>query len=220
MNKWEDSFRKTSSENNGNKMCHCSSDQGLFVPNRQLSILVALLLLLAFSIFMAGYFLGKKKAVEQFAEKIHQEAFADQIYTTVLSAAQDQQSVLNNLLVTNGDDSTLSPESTNQDVVAEQDIVVAQSLLQDASENMIKQRYYAQLIGFGTEKAAQLFVKKLLAKGIETEVKKRVSKTVKGHTSYWYQVVTAPYSNKNDLSAVVDRLAKEENIKGACIRSC
>jgi len=92
--------------------------------------------------------------------------------------------------------------------------------LQDASENAQEQRYYAQLIGFGTEKAAQLFVKKLLAKGIETEVKKRVSKTVKGHTSYWYQVVTAAYSNKNDLSAVVDRLAKEENIKGACIRSC
>jgi len=221
MNKWEDSFKKTSSENNGNKMCHCSNDQGLFVPNRQLSIVVALLLLVAFSIFMAGYFLGKKKAVEQFAEKIHQEAFADQIYTTVLSAAQDQQSAHNNLLVTNIDDSTLLPESINQDVVAvEQGIVITQSSLQDASESIQQQRYYAQLIGFGTEKAAQLFVKKLSIKGIETEVKKRVSKTVKGHTSYWYQVVTATYSNKNDLSAVVDRLAKEENIKGACIRSC
>src|SRR5438309_2183421 len=222
MNKWEDSFKKTSSENNGNKMCHCSNDQGLFVPNRQLSVVVALLLLLAFSIFMAGYFLGKKKAVEQFTEKVHQEAFADQVYTTVLSSAQDQQCTQNNLLVTNIDESILSPESINQDVAAvEQSTVFAQSSLQETSEKIQEQqRYYAQLIGFGTEKAAQLFVKKLSVKGIETEVKKRVSKTVKGRTSYWYQVVTALYSNKNDLSAVVDRLAKEENIKGACIRSC
>ena len=61
MSKWEDSFRKTSIENNGSKACHCSGNQGLFVPNRQLSVVVTLLLLLSFSIFMTGYFLGKKK---------------------------------------------------------------------------------------------------------------------------------------------------------------
>jgi cell division protein FtsN len=213
MSKWEDSFRKTSIENNGSKTCHCSGNQGLFVPNRQLSVVVALLLLLSFSIFMTGYFLGKKKAVEQFTENMQQDAFADKIYTTVLSTVQENQSSVETaLLVTDADERVdLSVQSINQEISAIEQEVVAQQQ---------EHHYYAQLIGFGTEKSAQLFVKKLAAKGIETEVKKRISKTVKGHTSYWYQVVTAAYSNKNDVSVIVDRLAKEENIKDACIRVC
>lgn len=211
MSKWEDSFKKNPFENSGDKMCPCSSNQGLFVPNRQLSIVVALLLFFAFSIFMTGYFLGKKKAIEQFTEKIQQEAVADHIYTTVLTTTPNENVTSDMLLVTSLDDNvaTSSLMSTIEvDVVAQE---------QTIAEN---HRYYAQLIGFGTEKAAQLFVQKLAKKGIETEVKKHVSKTAKGNTSYWYQVVTAPYNNKDDLSVLVDKLAKEENIKGACIRIC
>src|SRR5690242_19151110 len=103
MSKWEDSFKKTV-EYNDNKGCHCSGNQGLFVPNRQLSFVVALLLLVSFAVFMTGYFLGKKKAVEQFTEKMQQEVFSDQVYTAVLSTAQDQQPEINTLLVTNADD--------------------------------------------------------------------------------------------------------------------
>ena len=210
MSKWEDSFKKNYFENNGDKMCQCSSNQGLFVPNRQLSIIVALLLFFAFSIFMTGYFLGKKKAVEQFSEKIEQDAFADNIYTTILATTQDEQLVTDTLLVTNRDDNVATSPLIHNEVTAKQeDVVVEQN-----------HHYYAQLIGFGTEKAAQLFVQKLAKKGIETEVKKHVSKTAKGNVSYWYQVVTAPYRNKDDLSVVVERLTKEENIKGACIRIC
>ena len=210
MSKWEDSFRKTPIDNNGSKVCHCSDSQGLFVPNRQLSVAVAAFLFLAFSIFMAGYFLGKKKAVEQFTERMQQDAFADQIYTTVLSTTQDLQPATNSLLVA----------SFNDDVVPSQLVSHDEIVLDNAVLENNAQHYYAQLIGFGTEKAAQLFVKKLSVKGIETEVKKRISKTVKGHSSYWYQVVTTAYTNKSDLSELVDRIAKEENIKGACIRVC
>ena len=118
MNKWEDSFRKISVENSG-KGCPCSTNQGLFIPNRQLSFIVASLLLLFFSIFMAGYFLGKKKAVEQFTQEMRQDAFADQIYTTVLSTTQENQlSSENALLVTHADDIlTLPSQSINQDIV-------------------------------------------------------------------------------------------------------
>lgn len=221
MSKWEDSFRKTPVENSGSKVCHCSDNQGLFVANRQLSFVVAILLFLAFAIFMTGYFLGKKKVVEQFAQEMHQEAFADKIYTSMLSATQEQDPTATALLVTDATVaevidmplSDTSSQSINQSIaIAEQEIVEV-----DRARDKL---YYAQLIGFGTEKAAQLFVKKLSTKGIETELKKRVSKTAKGRTSYWYQVVTAAYSNKDDLVALVDKLAKEENIKDACIRVC
>jgi hypothetical protein len=77
-----------------------------------------------------------------------------------------------------------------------------------------------QLIGFGTEKAAQKFVQKLALKNIETFVKKRISKTAKGRTVYWYQVVTPPYDNKETLTLLVNKLAKEERLSGIYIGSC
>lgn len=213
MNKWEDSFKKSPVNE---QACHCSNNQGLFVPNRQLSFIVAGLLFLSFCIFMTGYFLGKKIVVEQFSEKMQQEVFADQIYTSVLATApesENEQSQINSLLVTDADIVEI-PQSINQEVA------LVESENNVASQEASSVRYYAQLIGFGTEKAAQLFVKKLASKGIDTEIKKRVSKTVKGRTSYWYQVVTFAYTNKNDLSELVDRITKEENIKDASIRTC
>jgi SPOR domain len=210
MSKWEDSFKKM-------------DDQGLFVPNRQLSVVVAILLLLAFSIFMTGYFLGKRKAVEQFTQNMQQDAIADKIYTTVLQASSKAsacaeatkdktEDIADTLLVTHADENVAtSPLLSHEEVAAVQHV---------GADLEKTQHYYAQLIGFGTEKAAQSFVKKLSAKGIETEVKKRASKTVKGHTSYWYQVVTAQYSRKDDLLHLVDKLIKEENIKDARICMC
>src|SRR5437870_4523171 len=81
MSKWEDSFNKTTKST-----CYCSNDEGLFVPNRQLSIVVAGLLFLFFSCFMIGYFIGKRSAVEQFTQKMCQESFSDQIYTAVVAS--------------------------------------------------------------------------------------------------------------------------------------
>jgi hypothetical protein len=204
MNKWEDSFKRNEPS------CYCSSNQGLFVPNRQLSLIVAGLLFLGFCTFMTGYFLGKKNVVEQFSEKIQKEAFADQVYTTVLANAQEQENDLapiNSSLVTDVEIAQMDPQS-----------IETMELVPDSE--LPTTFYYGQLIGFGTEKAAHLFVNKLASKGIDTEIKKRVSKTVKGRTSYWYQVVTPAYSNKNDLIVLVDRIAKEENIKDASICAC
>ncbi len=201
MNKWEDSFKKISVENN----------EGLFIPSRQLSAIVAVIILLAFSLFMTGYFLGKRKAVEQFTQDMQQDAVADRIYTTLLSTQPSEAVTTDTLLVTQADETPIASFLMPQEIAtAEQATTVA----------LDTQYYYAQLIGFGTEKAAQSFIKKLAAKGIETELKKRVSKTVKGNSSYWYQVVTAQYSNKDDLLHLVDKLTKEENIKDARICTC
>jgi cell division protein FtsN len=217
MNKWEDSSKK-------NEVCQCSRNDGLFVPNRQLSLIVAGFLFLAFSVFMTGYFLGKKNVVEQFSDNIQQEAFADQVYTAVVTAEQDsEQKSVNTLLVTEADATNIIVEMPDQSANQEnkQEIIVAENAeIENTTLQTSAIRYYAQLIGFGTEKAAQLFVNKLAAKGIETEIKKRTSKTVKGRPCCWYQVVTGTYSDKNDLVVLVDKIAKEENIKDASIRTC
>jgi cell division protein FtsN len=212
MNRWEDSVKKTLSNND--KECHCSTNQGLFVPNRQLSFIVAGLLFLFFSIFMAGYFLGKKNVIEQFSEKLQQDVVADQIYTKVISSTpENEPSSINTMLVTETEivEALPTTQTINQEIITEN--------VADIQETFV-QRYYAQLIGFGTEKAAQHFVKKLATKGIDTEVRKRTSKTAQGRTSYWYQVVTNSYASKDDLSLLVDKIAKEENIRDICIRAC
>jgi len=189
MNKWEDSFKKNENA------CYCSTNQGLFVPNRQLSVVIAGFLFLCFCIFITGYFLGKKNVVLTAEQKIESHN------TSTLLASQSPVIEIVEQLIT------------------QDDTQIAAVVPQDESTQRIIQ-YYAQLIGFGTEKSAHLFVNKLAAKGIQTEIKKRVSKTVKGKTSYWYQVVTPLYSNKDDLSQLVDKITKEENIKDATIRVC
>jgi hypothetical protein len=209
MNKWEDSFKKNENA------CYCSTNQGLFVPNRQLSVVIAGFLFLCFCIFITGYFLGKKNVAEQSVQAMQQEAFADHIYSSVLTAEQKIESHNTSTLL-----ASQSPviEIVEQ-LITQDDTQIAVVVPQNESTQRIIQ-YYAQLIGFGTEKSAHLFVNKLAAKGIQTEIKKRVSKTVKGKTSYWYQVVTPLYSNKDDLSQLVDKITKEENIKDASIRVC
>jgi hypothetical protein len=214
MSKWEDSFKKSLTDLDNSNTCYCTNNQGLFVPNRQLSAIAAGLLFLFFCIFITGYFLGKKYAAEQFAQKMQVNALDDKLYMAALAqevmpADGDASLVVNNIA-----DNVVQEMLVPQDAIVtlNQDIVIP-----DMEE---QKRYYAQLIGFGTEKAAEQFVKKLALNGINTEVKKRVSKTVKGRTSYWYQVVTTAYSNKDDLSRIVDKLVKDEKLKDVSIRVC
>lgn len=197
MSKWEDK-------------CLCASDNGLFILNRQLSIVVAGLLFLFFSFFIVGYFLGKRSAAEQFTQKMCQESFPDQIYTSVISAHEEIKN-----------ESSVIPEKMAQTDTEVSDISPVLSLgEQSEGNNVTKSAYYAQLIGFGTEKAAQKFVQKLALKNVETFVKKRTSKTAKGRTIYWYQVVTPPYNDKDELSSLINRLAKEEKLSGVYIGAC
>lgn len=211
MSKWEDSFKKSLTDLDNSNTCYCANNQGLFVPNRQLSAIAAGLLFLFFCIFITGYFLGKKYAAEQFAQKMQVNALDDNLYIAAqtMPAEGDASLVVNNI-ADNAVQEMLVPQEAI--VTLNQDIVIP-----DTEE---QKHYYAQLIGFGTEKAAEQFVKKLALNGINTEVKKRVSKTVKGRTSYWYQVVTTAYSNKDDLSRIVDKLVKDEKLKDVSIRVC
>ena len=218
MNKWENNIKK---QLDNADECMCSTDRGLYVPNRQLSFIVAGLLFLFFATFMVGYFYGKKNVVAQFAEKAQQELFSDQVYSSMLiNQKEDTQQVADNVFMA---DAKISSEnvSLDTDIKSEQSVeqiaLNEQIELNDQKADVEAVRYYAQLIGFGTEKAAQSFVQKLSKKGIDTEIKKRSSKTAKGNISYWYQVVTTAYTDKNRLDELVTRITKEENIKDATI---
>lgn len=199
--------------------CLCKNDQGLFIPNRQLSLIVAAFLFLFFGLFITGYFLGKRYESLQFTQKMNNDHFSDHVRNSVMQSAESNNQVANNSEITffeKQEDTTLviNDSVITQGQNSDEEIVVS-------SENGDNdKRYYAPLIGFGTEKAAERFVQKLAAKGIETVIKKHTNKTAKGRIAHWYQVVTVPYADLQELTVLVDRITKEETLKGVCISTC
>jgi hypothetical protein len=76
--------------------------------------------------------------------------------------------------------------------------------------------FVAQLIGYGTERQAQLYVNSLERKGIAAQIIKRTSATASGKKRIWYQVVTqpAPYDETQRLA---ERLAIEDRLAGVAL---
>ncbi|HSW73687.1 MAG TPA: hypothetical protein VLG71_00890, partial [Candidatus Limnocylindria bacterium] len=63
----------------------CKNNEGVFIELRQRSWIVAGLITLAFLGFMAGYFLGQKKVLEQFSTKLEQDSLSDKISSSLCS---------------------------------------------------------------------------------------------------------------------------------------
>ena len=174
----------------------------LYITSRQVSWLAASIILLSFFVFIAGYFLGQRKALEQFTQSIEQDAFADHIYSN-MCALYDTQS--GSKLVPN--------EQVMQSENQEQKEPANQAKIKTVEQKIPEKRYYAQLIGLGTSRASHRFVERLQQKNMSVKVKERHSKTAQGKKIIWYQVITDTFSNKNDLLAFVEKIKKEERLK-------
>lgn len=215
--------------------CACSRVDGLFVPVRQLSLLLALLLFLFTLSFLGGYFLGKKHVVDDFVTKVEQDSFADQIYSSLcllsdqdpeeLRAASEEEMLAQVAELPSQEASliALPSEVAIQEPIAQADSQPALdekvSVSSPASQekNPSLKKFYAQLIGFGSEPAAQTFVKRMKKKSIPLEIKQRESFTAHGKRRVWYQVVTRTFEDKELLAKLVDRISKEEKIVGVQI---
>jgi hypothetical protein len=90
----------------------------------------------------------------------------------------------------------------------------------EAKEEIQKEQYYAELVGFGSKARANLFCNRLKKHGIEVVLKKRRSRTSRGRNVDWYQAVTEKFDNKSDLVAFVDIIKDKENLKGVKIIEC
>ena len=164
-------------------------NSALYLSNRQVSWLIASLILLSFFIFIAGYFLGQRKAVEYRAEFVY---------------------------------GMMPPQHDNQ-VEAHNNIPTAEApMLDDVIKNDVsdEQFYKAQLIGFGTLRATNQFVDRLQQKNMPVRVQERHSKTAQGKEVIWYQVTTELFSDRQELTAFVERIKKEERLKDIRIIAC
>jgi cell division protein FtsN len=210
MNEYNNNSKKQ--ESFEEKKCVCTSTHGLFVPNRQLSTIVAFIMLIPFMSFLGGYFFGSQYGAQEFADRAEQESFTDQIYASLCVTPQDKdENVCVALEENNGIEQAVDAEA----------ISIEQNDTQITTEpNKSQEQFYAQLIGFGTSRAAHNFVQRMEKEGISTHVKTRKSKTAKGKVISWYQVVTEAYNNKAELLQLVNRIKEKENIKDTPIVTC
>jgi hypothetical protein len=203
--------------------CTCRHADGLFLSRQHTSWVAASLLLIGFFVFIAGYFLGQQKAVEQFSMSVDQESLSDKIYSSLYSSPEESSEELQAQEEGDNTESESSDTAASDDeadtassVQSEESSASQESALQAESTTY----YYAELAGFGSIKNAQAFARKLEKKGIMADVRTRYSKTARGRTIAWYQVITANHDSREKLQELVDRLKHEERLQDVRIVAC
>jgi len=219
-----DLFNRTDRQpHSQHESCVCDGKQGLFLNNRHMSWIISIALLLNFFLFMTGYFLGKKQAVDHLNYKIDQESLTDHVYSSmyalydskVQTASSDNAEPGEEIEVAEAD--ATSEESSLEQAV---DITAEVKTVDDNTKNSPKiisvqqdgREYSAQLVGFSSERTAQQFVQKLAQRDITAHIKQRPSKTAKGRTVYWYQVITESFTNKEELLKLVEKIKRREKL--------
>lgn len=166
-----------------NKQVNAPADF-LVINRRHTSWLVAACIFIIVVAFAAGFIWGRRGLVLEQQQQLTESAFVDKAYFSLLSP--DEQ-------LTQGQ---LSPELIE---------VVDNAESSDAW-------YQAQLIGFGQLTRAQAFVAKMEQQGIQVQLETRKSHNG-NKRMVWYQVVTAPTTDRRELEVLAQRLKSTEHLK-------
>ena len=188
------------------KNCHCGDPATLIIDRYSASRVLAVLILISFFVFAAGYFLGKRSLAHETMLDTERAAFADHV-SFALNASQDHEAPVNEIPPVQ--------EVVSQPIQTVQDVHTPPVVPAVVDKGL---QHRALLFG-GTKKAVTEFAQRLQHRGIAVEVRERVSKTAKGKTRYWYQAVTASYNNKDDLMALVTTITNLEKLKNVEIIS-
>lgn len=166
------------------------SSQTITLSHAQISYCVALILIGLLCTFIAGYYWGKKNSAEIFLEQSGQDALADKMYASLCSLYENEKE-----------------EEREEEKPADS--------LEEA-DTQSTTRYYAKLIGFGSKNSAQAYVNKVAQRGITVNIVERQSKSARGKTQVWYQIVTPPLP-KDVLTALVDKLTTSDHLTNVAI---
>lgn len=219
-------FKKNSSD---------THEQGLFITNRHASWAVSLAIIWSFFVFISGYFLGQRAVLEQFATRLEQDSLSDKIYSSLCTLYEvDNEAEVNDTdAASEGEEGQTEGETiakadmgdqnegetpsiqkpTQQVAVTEQKKDVEKKHGEQSAHGRTVKQYYAPLAGFGSAERAYAFADRCGKKNIKVAVKKKPSRSSKGRTHYWYQVVTHPYDDKQTLVAVIDTIKQAEHIR-------
>ncbi len=186
------------------------NDFNFTLTMRQLSLAIASLLAFSFFIFISGYFLGQKRAAQDFVYRADQDSLADQIYSSMCvlyDPKEEEEPESSEEAETSETESPLEP---NESVEAKDD-----AMQEVASEPVLASKQYrAILSGFPASLLddAKKMVSRLTKKGYPVELVEHIS-TNKKISKKWYQVVTKPYSSKEELEKIKPQLAKIGQVK-------
>lgn len=185
------------------------TEKNITFTARQLSFALAAIVAIACFIFIAGYYLGKKRAAQEFSYTVDQDSLADQIYSSLCGLYEVK-------------DNEISPEQEEADEESA-------PLSSEISENSSPQensngpiggaaQYRAIIAGFSSSNvvAGKDLVARLTNSGYPCELVERFSRA-KGKTVVWYQVATKPYESSLSLEKVKPKIAKLAHVSPASI---
>lgn len=206
---------------------NAENNKRMEISQQQVSIIAALCLTLAFFIFIAGVFWGKKSILERSPAELTGDIFTDRIYDACSKSSRLEPNRVNTEKLAGlfaEDDEVEGSRSTAKEegasVSAKAPIEGAQAYdqgvktaIQGAQADGSKTRYYAQLAAYNTEREAQDCVKKLAKRSIQVRISERLSKTQTGEMRAWYAVITEPWADKNQLIAWAQKIKRVRLVK-------
>lgn len=180
-----------------------SAKNSLKISQKEAGHVVALFIVIGFFLFVAGYFLGKKKMLEEISEQ-HDRSFIEKVQNSFDTFVEPDTSLEES-----------SEDSVMEDVPSDQ-VLSSKEVSLSAQESIKKTgscAAYAQLCGFGTKRAAQKYHEKLRQQGYDVQVIDKTSRTKKGKIITWYQVIT-DVMDKNELMSLVEKIKKDDKLTG------
>lgn len=169
--------------------------QTLTLSHAQISYCVALIIIGLLFTFIAGYYWGKKSTSESFIEQSGQDALADKMYASMCALYDSEK-----------DEDTETEEKAPESSETEDSSIREEAVT----------RYYAKLIGFGSKNSAQAYVQRVAQRGITVNIVERQSKSARGKTQVWYQIVTQPLP-KDALTALINTLTVSDHLTNVAI---
>lgn len=174
-------------------------NDNLIFDRKKASRFGAFALLLGFSFFIAGYFVGKRHSFQELMAQTEKESLTDQVYTAVSSLYDGPHESVPGAL-----EELLEVEPIKEEKNA-----------QAQSEGP---RYYAQLASFPRLQDAQALVARLAKQDIAVDIKKVPSKSRQGRVVQWFQVITPSFANQEELKKLTAKIKKLEKIKDILIK--
>ncbi len=207
---------------------------------RLASWLVVAAITIGATCFVAGYFWGKGSSAIQWSAGISREAFADQIYNSLLLTIADTEE---------GEDggegeketatesavgSAESAESESESETETSDSSDPDEFEDDGGDqegvgggdggvvrNLPRTRpVLAQLAGFSKRTSAEALAARVTLRKVPVAIRDRTSITASGKRAVWYQVVTGAYKDRRALNSAIAIIKEEERLRDVRIVEC
>lgn len=170
--------------------------------------------------FVLGYWAGRQEAMQAFCLQNEQESLAAMVYSSMCS-------LYGYPCDSDGEEKNrdgMQENSFEEQLATQQEVANHDADGKLVSDEMIGaatvKSYYAELVGFGTQRAAEQFKERLKEKEIVVIIKRRQSRLKKGKSVAWYQIVTETVHDEGFLLDLIQKIQRYEHIKDIQVKVC